>query len=326
MPINLKQIAGNDAQAAGRQPQPKSKRAFTLIELLVVIAIIAILAAMLLPALAAAKAKAYRIVCASNLKQIGEGWAMYPSDHNNSLLPLHWKGVARFDKLDGTSGKASPWETHELGRMTMGTSTLTSGYDDSFLNAQGTPDGWWNVGLEWYNKYTSDAHVFYCPSGTVNTLNLDMTYDFYTYPPQYPWPSCANPQIAAKADNPYIRAAYDYYPQSKQVANNPYQGVPMPQAAVAIAEVDQTKCMFTDQTMSGPGAPHQKFGVGMNACFPDGHVRWETQDLTPNAFNLTDSTQNWDYWGLSGSTSAIGESGQPGGNSIFCYVRAILPP
>ena len=67
-------------------PRPL-RTAFTLIELLVVIAIIAILAAMLLPALSKAKARAKRITCMNNVRQLMLGINMYATESRDKLPP-----------------------------------------------------------------------------------------------------------------------------------------------------------------------------------------------------------------------------------------------
>jgi len=89
---------------AKSKSQNNYRNGFTLIELLVVIAIIAILAAMLLPALAAAKRKGQQAVCTSNLKQFAVSDSMYAGDYGGVMMQPN-TGAASASNPYGAKGE-----------------------------------------------------------------------------------------------------------------------------------------------------------------------------------------------------------------------------
>ena len=86
---------------------------FTLIELLVVIAIIAILAAILMPALSAARERGRSSTCINNLKSIALAGNAYSTDHNDMLMPM----IMNVKKWNGDGTNPTYWWCMGLVRM-----------------------------------------------------------------------------------------------------------------------------------------------------------------------------------------------------------------
>jgi prepilin-type N-terminal cleavage/methylation domain-containing protein len=231
-----------------------SRRGFTLIELLVVISIIALLVSILLPSLNQARETAKRVLCLSNLKQMGLGTFMYAED-NKGLLPSKREGEV--------------WQGNYIAYF--------------LLNNQSEP-----VRLGYLHKfgYCDNPKLFYCPSSKVkmeaycdpmpwgtlpqvsNTMDgHDYVRISYTYHPQS---KVREPWVGGPAPGCPVRADF-------------------PKVAVKNAQLNSEKTMVTDaienyyltkEEATNVGGPHKKTGFGDNelafgilcGVFGDGHA------------------------------------------------------
>lgn len=125
------------------------RRAFSLIDVLITIMVIGVLVAIMLPSLAVVKETARRVVCSSNIRQIGLGVSMF-ADDNDGRLPETTFVNPRLERI-----------ASETNRLRLASNSTYS----SRVNTGPRPQAVWDgLGLLYNKEYLETQGIFYCPS------------------------------------------------------------------------------------------------------------------------------------------------------------------
>ena len=248
----------------------KSQRGFTLIELLVVIAIIAILAAMLLPALAKAKAKAQNINCLSNLKQWAIAQTMYVDD-SDQIFPA----TKIPNGTPGTPGDYSEDQPRWLDLTDveyMNNANGTSYGRDAWFNAlppyiKSQPLWKYALSATGPQDYDKTKNIYHCPTAqgrpTDTSLNPGTRAIFqYGMNSKGMWEQNGTVQVARlKTSNVKSASSFVMFSDNRvRVDDTPYYG----------SDADKAKTLGSPQNYTSRfSARHNEGG---NIAFSDGHA------------------------------------------------------